>query len=148
MCEVRAMEMLQIFLWIVYPYSVAATVAMGLVWQYDSSREEGTRSKAGRFLLVVVKTLMVASTATGIAIVLSSSIAYEPVLLFRWLISLAQLQPDMSLVTDVSILSKVHFIIVFLFLLSLAFTKEIYYLLKPHLYIKKIFLKLQFERRG
>lgn len=142
------MEMLQIFLWIVYPYSVAAIVAMGLVWQYDASREEGTRSKAGRFLLVVVKTLMVASTATGIAIVLSSSIAYEPVLLFRWLISLAQLQPDMSLVMDVSILSKVHFIVVFLFLLSLAFTKEIYYLLKPHLYIKKIFLKLQFERRG
>jgi nitrate reductase gamma subunit len=142
------MEMLQIFLWIVYPYSVAAIVAMGLVWQYDASREEGTRSKAGRLLLVVVKTLMAASTATGIAIVLSSSIANEPVLLFRWLISLAQLQPDVSLVMNVSILSKVHFIVVFLFLLSLAFTKEIYYLLKPHLYIKKIFLKLQFERRG
>jgi nitrate reductase gamma subunit len=142
------MEMLQIFLWIVYPYSVAAIVAMGLVWQYDASREEGTRSKAGRFLLVVVKTLMAASTATGMAIVFSSSIAYEPVLLFRWLISLAQLQPDMSLVMDVSILSKVHFIIVFLFLLSLAFTKEIYYLLKPHLYIKKIYVKLHFERRG
>lgn len=142
------MEMLQIFLWIVYPYSVAAIVAMGLVWQYDASREEGTRSKAGRFLLVIVKTLMAASTATGMAIVFSSSIAYEPVLLFRWLISLAQLQPDMSLVMDVSILSKVHFIIVFLFLLSLAFTKEIYYLLKPHLYIKKIYVKLHFERRG
>lgn len=142
------MEMLQIFLWIVYPYSVAAIVAMGLVWQYDASREEGTRSKAGRLLLVIVKTLMAASTATGIAIVLSSSIANEPVLLLRWLISLAQLQPDMSLVTDVSILSKVHFIFVFLFLLSLAFTKEIYYLLKPHLYIKKIFVKLHFERRG
>lgn len=142
------MEMLHIFLWIVYPYSVVAIVAMGLVWQYDASREEGTRSKAGRLLLGVVKILMAASTATGFAIVLSSSIAYEPVLLFRWLISLAQLQPDMSLVTDVSILSKVHFIVVFLFLLSLAFTKEIYYLLKPHLYLKKIFLKLQFERRG
>jgi nitrate reductase gamma subunit len=148
MCEVRAMEMLQIFLWIVYPYSVVAILAMGLVWQYDASREEGSRSKAGRLLLVVVKTLMAASTATGIAIVLSSSIAYEPVLLLRWLISLAQLQPDMSLVMDVSILSKVHFIIVFLFLLSLAFTKEIYYLFKPHLYLKKIFLKLHFERRG
>lgn len=66
-------------------------------------------------------------------------IANEPVLLLRWLISLAQLRPDMSLVMDVSILSKVHFIFVFLFLLSLAFTKEIYYLLKPHLYLKKIF---------
>ncbi|WP_209437929.1 MULTISPECIES: respiratory nitrate reductase subunit gamma [Mesobacillus] len=142
------MEMLHIFLWIVYPYSVVAIVAMGLVWQYDASREEGTRSKAGRLLLGIVKILMAASTATGIAIVLSSSIAYEPVLLLRWLISLAQLQPDMSLVMDVSILSKVHFIVVFLFLLSLAFTKEIYYLLKPHLYLKKIFLKLQFERRG
>lgn len=142
------MEMLHIFLWIVYPYSVVAIVAMGLVWQYDASREEGTRSKAGRLLLGIVKLLMAASTATGIAIVLSSSIAYEPVLLLRWLISLAQLQPDMSLVMDVSILSKVHFIVVFLFLLSLAFTKEIYYLLKPHLYLKKIFLKLQFERRG
>ncbi|WP_226087161.1 respiratory nitrate reductase subunit gamma [Mesobacillus sp. S13] len=148
MCEVRAMEMLHIFLWIVYPYSVVAIVAMGLVWQYDASREEGTRSKAGRLLLGIVKILMAASTATGIAIVLSSSIANEPVLLLRWLISLAQLQPDMSLVMDVSILSKVHFIFVFLFLLSLAFTKEIYYLLKPHLYLKKIFLKLQFERRG
>ena len=142
------MEMLQIFLWIVYPYTVTAIVAMGIVWQYDATREEGTASKASRLLVYVVRGLMVASTATGIVIVLSSSIANEPVQLLKWLISLAQLKPDLNLVLNISILSKVHYIIVFLFLLSLAFTKEIYYLLKPHLYLKKIFLKLQFERRG
>jgi nitrate reductase gamma subunit len=142
------MEMLQIFLWIVYPYTVAAIVAMGIVWQYDATREEGTTSKASRLLVYVVRGLMAASTATGILIVLSSSIANEPVQLLKWLISLAQLKPDLNLVLNISILSKVHYIIVFLFLLSLAFTKEIYYLLKPHLYLKKIFLKLQFERRG
>jgi nitrate reductase gamma subunit len=142
------MEMLQIFLWIVYPYTVTAIVAMGIVWQYDAAREEGTASKASRLLVYVVRGLMVASTATGILIVLSSSIANEPVQLLKWLISLAQLKPDLNLVLNISILSKLHYIIVFLFLLSLAFTKEIYYLLKPHLYLKKIFLKLQFERRG
>lgn len=142
------MEMVPVFLWIVYPYSVAAIVAMGLVWQYDASRDEGKRSKAGRFLLVIVKILMAVSTATGIAILFSNSLAHEPLLLLRWIVSLVQLQPDLSLVLDVSILSKIHFVAVFLFLLSLAFTKEIYYLLKPHLYLKKIFLKLQFERRG
>ena len=142
------MEMLQIFLWIVYPYTVAAIVAMGIVWQYDATREEGTTSKASRLLVYVVRGLMAASTATGILIVLSSSIANEPVQLLKWLISLAQLKPDLNLVLNISILSKLHYIIVFLFLLSLAFTKEIYYLLKPHLYLKKIFLKLQFERRG
>jgi nitrate reductase gamma subunit len=142
------MEMLQIFLWIVYPYTVAAIVAMGIVWQYDATREEGTTSKASRLLVYVVRGLMVASTATGILIVLSSRIANEPVQLLKWLISLAQLKPDLNLVLNISILSKVHYIIVFLFLLSLAFTKEIYYLLKPHLYLKKIFLKLQFDRRG
>lgn len=142
------MEMVPVFLWIVYPYSVAAIVAMGLVWQYDASRDEGKRSKAGRFLLVIVKILMAVSTATGIAILFSNSLAHEPLLLLRWIVSLVQLQPDLSLVLDVSILSKIHFVAVFLFLLSLAFTKEIYYLLKPHLYLKKVFLKLQFERRG
>ncbi len=142
------MEMVPVFLWIVYPYSVAAIVAMGLVWQYDASRDEGKRSKSGRFLLVIVKILMAVSTATGIAILFSNSLAHEPLLLLRWIVSLVQLQPDLSLVLDVSILSKIHFVAVFLFLLSLAFTKEIYYLLKPHLYLKKIFLKLQFERRG
>lgn len=142
------MEMLPVFLWIVYPYTVAAIVAMGLVWQYDTSSEEGATTKVGRFLIWVVKGLMLLSTATGIAIVLSSSISNEPVQLLRWLLSLVQLQPDMNLVMNISILSKVHFIIVFLFLLSLAFTKEIYYLLKPHLYLKKIFLKLQYEKRG
>jgi nitrate reductase gamma subunit len=142
------MEMVQVFLWIVYPYTVAAIVAMGLVWQYDSASEEGARTKASRYLVCTVKALMVLSSATGIAIVLSNSISNEPVQLLRWLISLAQLQPDMDLVMNISILSKVHFIIVFLFLLSLAFTKEIYYLLKPHLYVKKLFLKLHFEKRG
>ncbi|MCM3663004.1 respiratory nitrate reductase subunit gamma [Mesobacillus subterraneus] len=142
------MEMLQIFLWIVYPYTVAAIVAMGIVWQYDATREEGTTSKASRLLVYVVRGLMAASTATGILIVLSSSIANEPVQLLKWLISLAQLKPDLNLVLNISILSKIHYIIVFLFLLSLAFTREIYYLLKPHLYLKKIFLKLQFDRRG
>ncbi|MBT2678181.1 respiratory nitrate reductase subunit gamma [Bacillus sp. ISL-35] len=140
--------MLQIFLWIVYPYTVVAIVGMGIVWRYDASRDEEARSTAGRLLLMVVKIMMAASTATGIAIMLSSSMADEPVLLLRWLISLAQLQPDMSLILEISILSKIHFVVVFLFLLSLAFTKEIYYLLKPHLYLKKIYLKLQVEKRG
>jgi nitrate reductase gamma subunit len=142
------MEMLQMFLWIVYPYTVFAIVGMGIVWQYDASREEGGRTKAGRLLIVLVKILMAASTATGIAIVMSSSLSDEPILLLRWLISLVQLQPDMSLILDISILSTVHYIVVFLFLLSLAFTKEIYYLIKPHHYLKKIYLKIQFEKRG
>lgn len=142
------MEMLQVFLWIVFPYTVAAIVAMGLVWQYDSSCVEGAKTKAGQFLLYVVRGLMFISTATGISIVLTGSISNEPVQLLRWLLSLAQLQPDMDLILDISILSTVHFIVVFLFLLSLAFTKEIYYVLKPHLYLKKILLKLQYERRG
>lgn len=146
--EVRAMEMLQIFLWIVYPYTVAAIVVMGLVWQYDSSREEGSQSKAGRLLAYAVKGLMIVCTVTGIAIVLSGRLSNEPVLLLKWLISLAQLQPDKELILDISILSKIHFISVFLFLLILAFTKEISYLLKPHLYLKKLFLKLQLEKRG
>lgn len=142
------MEMLQVFLWIVFPYTVAAIVAMGLVWQYDSSCVEGSNTKAGQFLLYVVRGLMFISTATGVSIVLTGSISNEPVQLLRWLLSLAQLQPDMDLILDISILSTVHFIVVFLFLLSLAFTKEIYYVLKPHLYLKKILLKLQYERRG
>jgi nitrate reductase gamma subunit len=142
------MEMLQVFLWIVFPYTVAAILAMGLVWQYDSSCVEGANTKAGRLLLYVVRGLMFISTATGVSIVLTGSISNEPVQLLRWLLSLAQLQPDMDLVLDISILSTVHFIVVFLFLLSLAFTKEIYYVLKPHLYLKKILLKLQYEKRG
>ena len=142
------MEMLQVFLWIVYPYTVAAIVAMGLVWQYDESREEGVTTKAGRLLVYLVKGLMIISTITGITIVLSNNISNEPVQLLLWLLSLAQLQPDMDLIMDISILSKVHFIVVFLFLLGLAFTKEISYLLKPHLYLKKIFLKLHIDKRG
>ncbi|WP_079508069.1 respiratory nitrate reductase subunit gamma [Mesobacillus jeotgali] len=142
------MEMLHMFLWIVYPYTVVAIVGMGIVWQYDASSDEGARTEAGRLLIVMVKILMAASTATGIAIVTSSSLADEPVLLLRWLISLVQLQPDMSLILDISVLSTVHFIVVFLFLLSLAFTKEIYYLMKPHHYLKKIYLKIHVEKRG
>jgi nitrate reductase gamma subunit len=146
--EVKVMEMLQVFLWIVYPYTVAAIVSMGLVWQYDSSREEDAATAGGQILVYLVRTFMIISSATGIAIVLSSSKSYELIQLLRWLVSLAQLQPDMNLIHGISILSKVHFIVVFLFLLSLAFTKEIYYLFKPHLYFKKIFLKLHLEKRG
>ncbi|CAM3772773.1 NarG-like domain-containing protein [Mesobacillus thioparans] len=142
------MEMHQMFLWIVYPYTVVAIVGMGIVWRYDASRGEESRSTAGKFLLLVVKVMMAASTATGLAIVLSSSMADELVLLLRWLISLAQLEPDISLILEISVLSKIHFVVVFLFLLSLAFTKEIYYLFKPHQYLKKIYLKLQYEKRG
>lgn len=142
------MEMLQVFLWIVFPYSVAAIVSMGLVWQYDSSREQDSATAGEKILVYIVRTLMIISSATGVTIMLSSSKSYELIQLFQWLVSLAQLQPEMSLIHDISILTKVHFIVVFLFLLSLAFTKEIYYLLKPHLYFKKIFVKLHLEKRG
>jgi nitrate reductase gamma subunit len=146
--EVRVMELVQLFLWIVYPYSVAVIMAMALVWHYDSDSDDRAATRASRYLSCTVKALMLLSTGTGISIFLSGSISDEPVQLLRLMVSSAQLQPEMGLVLDISILSKVHFFLVFLFLLSLAFTKEFYYLLKPHLYVRKLFLKLNFEKKG
>ncbi|PLR97641.1 respiratory nitrate reductase subunit gamma [Bacillus sp. T33-2] len=145
------MGMLQIFIWIIYPYTVAATVVMGLVWQYDPAKEfdePDVITKARRILVNAVKALLILSTLTGMGMLLFGSIADEPVRILRWVLSLVQLKPDMELVSNISILSQAHFIIALSFLMGLAFTNKVSYLLKPHEYVKKLLIKIQYAKRA
>lgn len=136
--------MFQILLWIVFPYTVLAIVGMGLVWQYDTGKEDSEQTtliKSNPFLSGMVGTLMILTIVSGFLMVLFYSIADEPQQLFKWFISVLQLKPDMNLILDISILSQAHFIIFFLFLLGLAFTDKVSYLLKPYVYMKNLIVR-------
>ncbi|MGM0902405.1 MAG: respiratory nitrate reductase subunit gamma [Bacillota bacterium] len=137
------MEMYQM-LWIVFPYTVLAIVGMGLIWQLETPGGGKAKSTSERFFTESLKWLLVLCTLTGLVVIhLYDEIAQ----LFLWFLSFIQLQPDMSLIKNISFLSQIHIVIVFLFLLSLAFSNKICYLSKPHLYIKELLLKLHLVRR-
>jgi nitrate reductase gamma subunit len=131
-------------LWIVFPYTVMAIVGMGLIWQLQTPNGGKEKSTSERILTGSLKWLLVLCTLTGLVVIhLYDEIAQ----LFLWFLSFIQLQPDMSLIKDISFLSQVHIVIIFLFLLSLSFSNKIYYLSKPHLYIKELLLKLNLVKR-
>jgi nitrate reductase gamma subunit len=130
--------------WIVFPYTVLAIVGMGLIWQLETPSGGKAKSTSERFLTGSLRWLLVLCTLTGLVVIhLYDEIAQ----LFLWFLSFIQFQPDMSLIENISLLSQMHIVIVFLFLLSLAFSNKICYLLKPHLYIKELLIKLHMDKR-
>ncbi len=132
-------------LWVVFPYMVAAVVAMSLIWQLDITNEGNEKSVKGfkkKLLSYIIWALLLLSSITGLAMVIESGMGNEPAKLLRWLLSMVQFHPDIDMVRNVSLLSRIHFVIAFLFLSFLACSNKLVYLMKPHLYWKRIRTKL------
>lgn len=138
------MEIYQILLWIVFPYTVVAIVGMGLIWQLDIPSSVSASSVSERILTESLKWLLTLCTLTGLVVI---HIYNEFSQVALWFLSLIQLQPDMGLIKNISILSQIHLVIVFLFLLALAFSNKINYVMKPHLYIRNLYTKIHLVKR-
>lgn len=139
------MGIFQALLWMIYPYMVAVIFTMGIVWNCDTTELYQDNNKATRKSNVfrqTVKGFLFLSTATGIAILVFNGFDKESIHLFQWVVSLIQLRPDMELIMNLSILARMHIVLVLTSLLMLSFTKYINYLLHPLLYYRKQNLKI------
>lgn len=135
----------QALLWMIYPYMVAVIFTMGIVWNCDTTELYRGNNKATRkssAFRQTVKGLLFLSTATGIAILVFNGLDKESMQLFQWLVSLIHLRPDMELIANLSLLARMHIVLVLTSLLMLSFTKYINYLLHPLLYYRKQNLKI------
>lgn len=138
------MDLLQIFLWLIYPYVVVAIVGMGWIWRVDTKNNDDEKvsfKKRSLFLNRIIISLMFLSFSTGVGVILFNSITNEPEKLFHWVKSLVYLEPDMDLIRSTSFLSRTHFILLLTFLLLLSFSTYIGYVAKPFLYVKEIWEK-------
>ena len=127
------MEIEKMLLWIVLPYMVAAILAMGMIWRYDAAGSSKTTSFTQKILSRSIICLLGLCTATGLGMIHFSEDFSR---LLDWLISLLQFRPDMNLIEGATLLSQFHVIILMVFVLALAFTNNMGYILKPHLLIK------------
>jgi nitrate reductase gamma subunit len=142
------MGIIQALLWMIYPYMVAVIFTMGIVWNCDTTELYRGNNKANRksnAFRHAVKGFIFLSTATGISILLFNGFDKESIQLFQWLVSLILLRPDMELIMNLSILARMHIVLVLTSLLLLSFTKYINYLLHPLLYYRKQSLKISQE---
>lgn len=138
------MEMFRIMFWMIYPYIVIAILGMALVWQIKSPGDQDGEDLNGRFSLLLngtIKGLMILSLLSGIGVIWFYHMSNEPEKLFYWVKSLVVLNPDTSLIENISILTRTHFILLLTFILVLSFSSKISYLWRPHLYFKRKFLK-------
>jgi nitrate reductase gamma subunit len=138
------MDLLQIFLWLIYPYVVVAIVGMGWIWRVDTQTNDDEKvsfKKRSLFLNRTIISLMFLSFSTGVGVILFNSITNEPEKLFHWVKSLVYLEPDLDLIRSTSFLSRTHFILLLTFLLLLSFSTYIGYVTKPFLYVKEIWEK-------
>ncbi|WP_180954572.1 respiratory nitrate reductase subunit gamma [Bacillus sp. V5-8f] len=125
---------------LVYPYIAIAAVGMGLIWHYDEGKTDqiDSRGKKEKTIeKVVVKVLLFLCMATGLLIIVDYDLVYQPKQLFLWVTSLIKLQPDMDIVQHLSILSRVHLILLFTFLLALSFTRYLIYIARPYKFFKE-----------
>lgn len=140
--------MFQTLLWMIYPYMVAVIFAMGIVWNCDTTELFQNNIKLNRKSNVyrkTVKGLMLLSIATGISILIFNGFEKDSIHLFQWLVSLLSLRPDMELIYKLSILSRMHIILVLTCLLMLSFTKYINYILHPFFHYRKQSINMSHE---
>ena len=133
------MELLDIILWIIYPYSVIPIVLMGLIWQYDFEYIKQYSTESGIQTLSIVKWmirfLLIIVTMTGISLVFVDQLNGDRLLLVQWLIGLMTLSPSIDLILHSSIVTKIHIFTFFTLLFILPFTTYIRFITKPIRYI-------------
>jgi nitrate reductase gamma subunit len=133
------MEIFHWFAWLIYPYTVAAVFGMGIVWQYGSPGIfQEIAPKMSQFLNWFVKSLWLLTTVTGIGLILFYRSTGDLSNMFEWLISLLHFRPEFELLKSASILTQVHLLLLFTFLLFISFTKYISFISKPCQFIKAI----------
>lgn len=135
-------------LWMIYPYMVVVIFAMGIVWNCDTTELFQNNIKLKRkssAFRKTVKGLMFLSIATGIAILFFYGLDKDSIRLFQWLVSLVSLRPNMELISNLSVLSRMHIILVLTCFLMLSFTKYINYMLHPLFHYRKQSVKVSHE---
>ncbi|WP_181884625.1 respiratory nitrate reductase subunit gamma [Neobacillus piezotolerans] len=124
--------MLHWLVWLVYPYTVAAVLGMGIVWKYDTPEYFGEmQRKSGLILNKTVKVLWLLTTVTGIGLIAFYRATDEFATMFGWLIGFLHFSPDMELLKHASLLLRIHLILLFTFLLFFSFTKYVSIVFKP-----------------
>lgn len=120
------------FAWLVYPYTVAAVLGMGIVWQYESfAMFEEMQVKSGVILNRIVKLLWLFTTLTGCGLIVFYRSTDDLPNMLQWLLGFLHFSPDLSLLKHASILLQIHLLLLFTFLLFFSFTKYVSVLFKP-----------------
>ncbi|WP_409274399.1 respiratory nitrate reductase subunit gamma [Neobacillus sp. SCS-31] len=126
------MELLQWFVWLVYPYTVAAVLGMGIVWQYDTQDQFGNmQRKSGMILNRIVKMLWLLTTLTGVGLIVFNGATGELAAMAGWMIGFLHFSPNMEILKHASLLMQIHVILLFTFLLFFSFTKYVSIVFKP-----------------
>lgn len=130
----RKMDLLQIIIWLIYPYVVVAVLGMALIWRVNGpsvQEEMKFLYKLGAIVNRMILVLMVLSFLSGFGVIAFYSMTNEPEKLFYWVRSLIYLQPDLDLIGSISFLSRTHFLLLLTLLLALSFSKYIGLLSRP-----------------
>ncbi|WP_019153268.1 respiratory nitrate reductase subunit gamma [Robertmurraya massiliosenegalensis] len=138
------MDLLQIIIWLIYPYVVVAVLGMALIWRVNGrsvQEEMKFLYKLGSVVNRIILVLMALSLLSGIGVVVFYSITGDPEKLFYWVKSLVILDPDLDLIGSISILSQTHFLLLLTMLLALSFSKYIGVLQGPKLLFKRSWSK-------
>lgn len=119
------MEMMDMILWIIYPYMVAMIMMMGSVWQCDYSvlySENKYFSNLSKFLLLTVKGLFTLSLFTGFA-VFFNKVGNDSLDLLYWGISFITFRPNLHFINEMSLLTRMHMLVLFTFFLMYSFSR-------------------------
>lgn len=140
-------EIVHLMIWLIYPYGVIAILAMGLLWQNDpikGSPPDGSETmRFSKSIKITLRCLIFLCVFSGVAIIFIYGMSNEPKQLLNWVISLVTLQPNTDIILSISLLSQIHVVLLFTFVLVLSFTSHVKYIIKPHLFVRNLRMKMK-----
>lgn len=136
------MDMMKVFIWLVYPYLVLAIFGMGFIWQvnipvFTTSEEYRKNQLIHKFFNRFLMILLILSFITGICVFIFYHVTNEPILIFHWVKSLVFLDPELEIIESISPLSRTHLILFSTFICLFAFSNKMKEVFKPIQFFKK-----------
>lgn len=122
---VLKMEIFNMILWVIYPYTVLIIVMMGRLWKCDFSQlYKGNKifESISTILFIVVKALLWLSLLSGAASLFVSGVGNDLLDMLYWGISFISFRPNTDLIEKMSLLTQLHMMVLFTFFLVLSFT--------------------------
>lgn len=119
------MEIFNMILWVIYPYTVLIIVMMGRLWKCDFSQlYKGNKifESISTILFIVVKALLWLSLLSGAASLFVSGVGNDLLDMLYWGISFISFRPNTDLIEKMSLLTQLHMMVLFTFFLVLSFT--------------------------
>ena len=136
------MNIMDIILWVIAPYTFVAFGIMSFIWKYDErllQESESQKVKIEKKSLLLLKICSLGYVLTGASMLLMFKVYSLHTFLYSWIVGLVTLNPNIEQFAQQPAILAIH--LFFAISMAILFMKNIHFIYKKIMMLKKVQFK-------